>query len=473
MSHPFGNLLLQFRARKPGLSQTRLAHLAGYDPAVLARMCAGKKDLTGPTGRDRVVRVIEVLHEEGALATLDEANTLLAAGDMPPLYDGLPVEAALIRSLRVSDGAAAHKMPTTRATKSAPRHNLPAQLTSFIGREREITQVAEVLTQARLVTLTGAGGVGKTRLAIEAATRVVERFADGAWFVDLAPLADPLADPALVPQAVGVALGAREEPGRPMLATLVDHLRDRELLLLLDNCEHLIEAVAQLCDALLRDCHAVRILATSRQRLGITGEGTWRVPMLQTPQAPEAHGHGPMGLAELAHIEAVRLFVERATLASPAFTLTAHTAGAVCQIVTRLDGMPLAIELAAARITMLSVEDVAARLDDRFRLLTGGSRTALPRQQTLRGAIDWSYDLLTEPERILFRRLAVFAGGWTLAAAEAVCAGEGIEPGDVLDVLAHLVDQSLVIAVTSAAGVAGLTRFGMLETLARVCLGAP
>jgi class 3 adenylate cyclase len=300
------------------------------------------------------------------------------------------------------------------------RTNLPAQLTSFVGREKEIAEIKQLLASHRLVTLTGPGGTGKTRLALHVAAEVLETFPDGVWLVELAPLADA----ALVPRAVATVLGLREDAGRPILATLTDFLSARNLLLILDNCEHVVEACAQLADALLRACPKVVILASSREALGIAGEAPFRVPSLRTPDPRRLPS-----IKTLTQYDAVRLFVERGAAVLPGFTVTDTNAPALVQVCARLDGIPLALELAAARVSVLRVEQIAARLDDRFRLLTGGSRTAVPRQQTLRALIDWSYDLLAEPERVLLQRLAVFAGGWTLEAAEAVGVGEGNDDG--------------------------------------------
>ena len=250
-----------------------------------------------------------------------------------------------------------------------------------------------------------------------------------------------------------------EQPGRPLLATLSDVLRPKRLLLVLDNCEHLVAACAALADSLLLTCPGLRILATSREALNIPGEIVWQVPSLTSPDALPASGGPPLG--HLARYEAVRLFVDRAVGARSTFTVTPQSAPAVAQICHRLDGIPLALELAAARVKALSVEQIAARLDDRFRLLTGGHRTALPRHQTLRATVDWSYALLSEPERTLFNRLSVFAGGWTLEAAEAICAGEGIEAGEVFELLAQLVDKSLVLAEERS----GEVRYRLLETI--------
>ena len=337
------------------------------------------------------------------------------------------------------------------------RHNLPIALTSFIGRARERGEVTRLLTTTRLLTLTGAGGCGKTRLALAVALAVVPAYPDGVWLVELAALADA----ALLPQAVAAALVVREEPQRALTATLVDALGSRTLLLVLDNCEHLLDSCVYLAEMLLNACPHLRILATSRETLGVAGETTWLVPSLALPAAQYLPP-----LEELAQSEAVQLFVERAASALPTFTLTEANATAVAQVCQRLDGIPLAIELAAARVKVLAVEQLAARLDDSLRLLQGGTRTALPRQQTLRATFDWSYALLSEPERTLFRRLAVFAGGWTLEAAEAICACADIAAAGILDLLAHLVDKSLVIVDVPSSGAARYRLLGLVQQYA-------
>jgi non-specific serine/threonine protein kinase len=356
-----------------------------------------------------------------------------------------------------------------RVSRLAPRHNLPAQATRFIGRVREITEIKGWLRTTRLLTLTGTGGSGKTRLALEVGAALLDSYPDGVWLVELAPLADP----ALVAAAVASALEVGEGSGRTDLANIGEAIGARQLLLILDNCEHLLDACATLADRLLRSCPELRILATSREGLGIAGEVSWRVPSLTVTE------DGPLPpLAELQAVEAVDLFVERARAALPGFGLTGQNAPAVAQICRRLDGIPLALELAAARLKGLSADQLAARLDQRFRLLTGGSRAALLRQQTLAAMVGWSYDLLSEAERVQFQRLAVFVGGFTLEAAEAVCAegtGEGTtglssipstqhreNPPDVLDLLLRLVDKSLVLAES---GEGGANRYRLLETL--------
>jgi predicted ATPase/class 3 adenylate cyclase len=330
-------------------------------------------------------------------------------------------------------------------------NNLPAHPTRFIGRQREVAAIRERVLADRLVTLTGTGGAGKTRLALQVAADLVDEFADGVWLVEFGPVSDP----AVVAQSVSSVLSLREEPGRPPLATLVDHVRSLHLLLLMDSCEHLVAACAELANALLRAAPRLHILATSRELLGISGEITWRVPALSLPPPP------PPSVESLDQYEAVGLFVERARAANAGFRINSQNAAAVLEVCTRLDGIPLAIELAAARVRMLSVEQIALRLNDRFRLLTGGSRAALPRQQTLRALVGWSYTLLQDVERVLFRRLSVFAGGWTLEAAEAVCADETLDSYEVLDMTIQLVDKSLVVADEQN----GQERYRMLETI--------
>ncbi len=343
------------------------------------------------------------------------------------------------------------QFPPLKSLDAFP-NNLPRQLTGFIGREREMAEVKRLLTTTCLLTLTGTGGAGKTRLALQVAADVLEGYPDGVWLAELAALSDP----ALAPQTVAAALGVREVPGRPILETLLHYLQRKTLLLVLDNCEHLVTACAQLAGELLRTCSNLRILATSREALNIQGEIAWRVPSLSLPARREIPS-----LQRLAQFEAVRLFVERAAAAKPTFALTPENAAPVAAVVQHLDGIPLAIELAAARVPALSVDQIAARLDDRFRLLTRGSRASLPRQQTLRAALDWSYQLLTERERRVLRRLSVFAGGWTLEAAETVCRADEIEQLDVLDLLTQLVFKSLVVTDEQN----GDIRYRFLETV--------
>ncbi len=328
----------------------------------------------------------------------------------------------------------------------------PPDLTSFVGREREIPELEGLLAgDARLLTLTGPGGAGKTRLALAVATEVVGHFEDGVWWVELAPISDP----ALVPQAVAQVLRVHEAPGRSLTRAITEDLSDLEILIVLDNCEHLVEACADLADALLRSCPNLKILATSRETLGVVGERNYPVPPLSSPETRD------LDAGKLEDFESVRLFVERARYRQPDFVLDSRNAASVAEICRRLEGMPLAIELAAARTRVLSVEQISERLVGSFHLLKSESRTTDPRQQTLGAAIDWSHDLLDEQERILFRRLSVFVGGFGLTAAEAVCAAEDIPKNDVLELLSHLVDKSLVLAEERGEKV----RYRMLETV--------
>ncbi|MCE9520624.1 MAG: adenylate/guanylate cyclase domain-containing protein [Verrucomicrobia bacterium] len=319
-------------------------------------------------------------------------------------------------------------------------NNLPVQLTNFIGREREMAEVKRLLGSTRLLTLTGMGGTGKTRLSLQAAADVLDAFPDGVWLVEFATIDDA----ALVVETVAAALDLRQEAERPLTSTLTSFLRDKNLLLILDNCEHVVAACARLAEALLRSCPKLRILASSREPLGIAGETAWPVPPLSLPNHWREITAGPDAMERLGEYEAVRLFIERATLARPAFQVTNDNIHLVAQICWRLDGIALAIELAAARIRVLTLQQIVERLDDRFHLLTTGGRNAVPRQQTLRSLIDWSYDLLSDSERRLFRRLAVFARGRTLEAIEGVCSGDGVEQFEVIDLLTQLVDKSLV-----------------------------
>ena len=322
------------------------------------------------------------------------------------------------------------RLPDTR------RHNLPAELTSFVGRRKELLELPGVLASSRLLSLTGAGGVGKTRLALRLALALVDKFPDGVWLVDLAPLSAP----DLVAQTIATVLGVREGQQRSARDALLDNLRSRELLLVLDTCEHLIDECAELVEALLCDAPALRIVATSRETLGVSGETVCRVPSLLLPEAVSSV---PVGALEDA--EATQLFIERASAVDPAFTPTADNADAIARICRRLDGIPLAIELAAARVGVLSPDQIEARLQDRFRLLTGGARTAVARQRTLEATVDWSYQLLSDVERQLLSRLSVFPAAWTLEAAEHICVGDGINGHDVLDLLSRLVNKSLVV----------------------------
>lgn len=405
---------------------------------------------------NRAARIMDAAH--GGQVLLSQAVAVLIA-------DRLPADVGLrdLGFVRLRDLERAERVyqlthpklrsdfPALRSLEATP-NNLPQQPTTFIGRDSEIADIEKALGSARLLTLLGAGGIGKTRLSLQVAADVLDDYPDGVWLVELSPLTDDK----LVPQAVASVLGVQEEVGRPVTEALVKHLADRSLLLVLDNCEHVVHACSALTGQLLRSNRQVRILASSREPLRVPGEVTMPVPALEVPPLTV---HEPIAVEAIARFPAVRLFVDRATAVLPAFALTNHNARAVAEICLHLDGIPLAIELAAARVRALSVEHIAARLDDRFHLLTGGSRTALPRQQTLRAAIDWSHDLLTEKERILFRRLAVFSGGWTLEAAEAVCSGGNVDGGEVLGLLSDLIDKSLVMVEPERA------RYRLLETI--------
>ena len=427
-------------------TQEELASQIGCAPITVRKLESGERR----PSKEIAQRIAEVF----AVPDGDRARFMLFARAVYP--------AEISASVPPAEMPTAYLPPGRSATEGPIRaHNLAIQLTSFIGREREIAGVTALLGQARLLTLTGAGGCGKTRLALQVAARLVddlrETFPDGVWLVDLARLADP----SLIPQAIASGLGIRDEALRPLLDQLVDYCAPRRLLLLLDNCEHLIAGCALVADTLLRAAGDLKVLATSREPLAIDGEVTFYVPSLQVPD-PQ---HLPP-FADAIEYEAVRLFRERAGSVRPGFQVTGSDLPVVAEICQRLDGMPLAIELAASRTKVLPLDEICARLADRFQLLTGGSRVALPRHQTLRATIEWSYGLLSDPERALLRHLAVFAGGWTLPAVEAVCAAVDNVGGNVLEQLTHLVDKSLVIPEWRGRA----ERYGMLETLRQFAL---
>jgi predicted ATPase/DNA-binding XRE family transcriptional regulator len=344
--------------------------------------------------------------------------------------------------------------PDDQASPSAsraPKTNLPIHLTSFIGREKEQEEIKKLILKNRLVTILGAGGIGKTRLSIQTGFALLNNFPNGIWWVELASLSDPT----LVPQAIITTLGLTEQAGRSPLSILTDFLQSKRVLLILDNCEHLVQACAHLTESLLHSCPDLRILATSRETLGVDGETVYLVPSLTIPNPKQVNLEG------LPDYEAVQLFLERGHSSRSDFMLTKENAHAIAQICHDLDGIPLAIELAAARVKVLSTEEIAMRLDNRFRLLTSGARTALPRHQTLRAMIDWSYDLLSEKEKLLLRRLAVFTGGWSLEFAEQVCSDNKIDSNEMLDMLAKLVDKSLVMVAHNKTS----ARYRILETI--------
>jgi predicted ATPase/DNA-binding SARP family transcriptional activator len=334
---------------------------------------------------------------------------------------------------------------------------LPLELTTFIGRASELEEIQRLIGVGRLLTLTGAGGSGKTRLAVEAAARLAEEFPAGIAWVEFAGVSDP----DLVPRQVGASLGIREEGGVSATQALIEAVRDRSLLLVLDNCEHLADACAVLADALLRSCPGLKLLATSREALGVASERAWLVSSLSFPDPDDESG-----LEQLVGFEAVQLFIARAQDVLPSFRLTRANGECVARICHRLDGIPLAIELAAARVKVLTPEQIIERLDDAFALLTSSRRTALPRHRTLRATIDWSYDLLSPPERLLLGRLSVFTGGFTLEAAENVCSHDGLQSCEVLDLLARLVDRSLVMMRERD----GAARYHLLETVRQYAL---
>jgi predicted ATPase/class 3 adenylate cyclase len=405
---------------------------------------------------NRCARLMGAGH--GGQALISGATELLVRDDLPQgcgLLDlgehRLRDLARPVRIFQLTGPGLRSQFPPLR-TLDALAGNLPVQLSSFVGRAEELAELRSLIAGgSRLVTITGPGGIGKSRLAMQVATEAQDDTSDGVWLVELAPVAEP----ELVARTVAAVLRVREEPGQPVLDTLADAVGDRHLLVVLDNAEHVLGAVAKLADAVMRSCPQARLLVTSREPLGIGGEHVFRVRPLAVP---------PAGLAapgRLAAFESVQLFTERALMHRQGFAVDEANAGAVAAVCVRLDGIPLALELAAARLGSLSVPEISSRLDQRFRLLTGGSRTALPRHQTLRALIDWSYDLLNPGEQLLLDRLSVFAGGWTLAAAEAVTSADDTGDWQVLDHLTALVDKSLVQADESR----GSTRYRLLESV--------
>lgn len=401
--------------------------------------------------------IVRTLADWGAISTQAEALELLAELNCPSFTDAEWQTPPLSR-LTPFDPAMTPRPAHVAPTMTTPPHNLPEELTSFVERE-DVATILQLLGAYRLVTITGTGGIGKTRVALQVAAAMLPSYHDGIWLVELAPLRDGC----LVVPTVMAIFGLRQQVDHDLLTTLIAYLKTKRLLLILDNCEHLIDACAQLTVALLRTCPHLTILATSREPLSSMGETTWPLAPLDPP-AEDAT------LTELRRNQAVRLLINRATAALPHFALTSENAPFIVDICQRLDGIPLAIELAAARMRALSVEQIAARLDDRFRLLNQGPRTALPRQQTLRALVDWSYALLTVDEQMLLARLAVFLGGWDLAAAEAVGSdkyGSGrLGEIDVLDGLLQLVNKSLVVVDQRS----GASRYSMLETIRQYAL---
>jgi predicted ATPase/DNA-binding CsgD family transcriptional regulator/DNA-binding XRE family transcriptional regulator len=413
----FGELLRRHRLAR-GLTQEALAEQTGLSARGIADLERGVRRFPYPTTVKRLATGLRLTSEQ--LTTLANASNR-AHPDQAPFEQ--------------------------------PRQLLPIPPTSFVGRDHDLTEACDLLATTRLLTLAGPGGIGKTRLALALATAVASNYTDGVWYVDLAPLADEN----LVVKSVASVLGIRERIGLSLSDIVCDVLEERSMLLVLDNCEHVLGASAALAERLLRQCASVRILVTCREALRINGETLWRVPSLRMP-----HKTARLAADSLASFGATRLFLERARAVAPGMVLNESVAAAIGHICVRLDGLPLAIELAAARVSIFSVEQIAGRLDQSFRLLTSGSRTAPPRQQTLRAAIDWSYGLLPEPDKVLLDRLSIFAGGWTFEAAEAVVSGDGLRREEVLGLLGGLVDRSLVVAEPSPDG---HVRYRLLEVL--------
>lgn len=414
-------------------------------------------DFFGPA-LNRAARVMGAAHGAQVLLTQEVAERV--AKRLPEAVRLVDLGAVRLRDLagaqrvwQLVHPQLRQQFPPLRSLEATP-NNLAQQLNSFVGRERELAEVRELLGKTRLLTLLGMGGIGKSRLSVQLGAELLDEYPDGVWLVELAPLADPRG----VPQALASVLGVREEAGLNVLDALLGYVCDKRLLVILDNCEHVLHACADLAKRVLQAGAGVKVLTTSRDVLQVAGETVYQVPTLTVP--PMAEGSDDEAdVATLSHHEAVRLFMDRAAAVQPTFGLTRDTARPVAEICRRLDGIPLALELAAARTRALSVQAVAARLKDRFRLLVTGDQTVLPRQRTLRALIDWSYELLADAERVMFRRLSVFAGGWTLEAAEAVCAGPGLDTLDVLDLLAQLVQKSLVVMEPGGA------RYRMLQTV--------
>lgn len=434
MSHPFGELLKQYRRRKPGFSQERLAHRIGYDEAVLVRMSQGKKDLTGPSGRDRVVRLIEVLHDEGTLHTLDEANALLAAAQLPPLYAGIPIERVLLQTLRPA--VTPTSFTPTQPLHSAIHYALPAPVSSFVGRDHEIVDIAQLLQSSRLITLTGSGGSGKTRLALEAGAKQVRAFTHGACFVALAPVRRA---EDIVP-AIANALDVRESPETPILDSVKRFLANKSLLLVLDNFEHVLDGATAVSE-LLMAAPNVKVLATSREPLRLSGEQVFIVEPLDVPSA-------------------VELFAQRARAVQLGFRVDGD-APHVADICRRMDCLPLAIELAAARMREFTPAGLLANLGQRDSLgvLTDAPRDVPSRHRTLRSAIAWSYDLLNKEEQRVLRTLGVFVGGGEVDQIASVTASARKAAEGTLETLA---DKSLIRSIAQPDGT---SRYLVLELI--------
>jgi non-specific serine/threonine protein kinase len=432
--------LLRQHRLTTGLTQEELAELAGLGRRGIQNLERGMHQ----PQRETLARLSAALALGGA-----ERECFEAAARPSPRY-------------RAGPSHVPHGGPADDGRAGTPRHNLPLPLTSFIGRKKELTELTGWLrdpTGPRLLTLTGAGGCGKTRLALELARALTRDVADGIWLIDLAPLADP----ERVTHTIAAVVGIREVTQEPIMVTLIRVLAPKRALLVLDNCEHLVDACARATQELLARCPHLTIVVTSREALRIAGEVTWRVPSLSVPPPNARPASTADPVSFLAPFEAAQLFLARTLAIRPSFAVVSSNVRAIAEICRRLDGIPLAIELAAARLGTFSVEQLAARLDQRFQILRQGQRTALPRHQTLAALIGWSYDLLSEPQRILFNRLAVFAGGWTLSAAEAICSADPLATEDIPDVLGQICDKSLALADIPPGD--GETRYRLLESL--------
>jgi non-specific serine/threonine protein kinase len=415
----FGELLRQYR-RAAGLTQEELAEEAGVSPRSISGWESGGVHLPR---RDTLAMLVRALRLEGA-----ERDALQASIERPgPKRRGLP---------------------------QRPEHNLPRTLSTFVGRERELLELRQRLSTAPLLTLVGTGGVGKTRLGLELVRERVTSFADGVWLVELASVVDG----SVLPAAVAAAVGMREADSRNVIGSLTEHLRGKELLLVLDNCEHQVDACAQLAAHLLRSCPRLQILATSREPLAVEGEIAWRVPPLELPDPADVERVTPQ---ELLRSASVRLFVERVHAVNQSFVLSETNTEAIARICLGVDGIPLALELAAARAQVLTVEQLAERLEYDSGALGRAVRTGLPRHRTIRATIDWSHELLDEREQVLLRRVSVFAGGWTLATAEHICHGEDVDADDVLELLTGLVDKSMALVVATD----NIARYRLLEPI--------
>ncbi len=422
-------------------------------------------DYFGPA-LNRSARILAIGH--GGQILLSAAASVLAGERLPASIELRDLGSHRLRDLDRPEQVFQLLVPDLRRdfpplrSLSTRRSNLPVQLTSFVGRDRELAEVEALIGRHRLVTLIGTGGTGKTRLMLEAAGHLGSTFPDGTWLAELAPVGDP----SQIASEIARALGAQEVPGQPAIATVTAFLAEKDLLLLVDNAEHLVDGVARVAGVLLAAAPRLRILTTSREALAVAGEAVLQIPSLSCPAIAAPHHAGvpnvPMDFAAAAATDAVRLFTERANAVVPEFTLNSANVAAVAEICTRLDGIPLAIELAAARVAAMSPADIAKRLGDRFRLLAGGRRTAVPRQQTLHALVDWSWDLLTEDDRRLLRRLSIFAGGWTVEAAASIVGDGPVELDylELVDNLTRLVDRSLIIVERGAT-----TRYRMFETI--------